>query len=1750
MGVVKYIVDLGLRTTEFEQKAKAANAILTDIGNNKVEVGIDFDKASVKDLDNFIKLIERKKPKIKAQILYDYNRFELSKAEKDLEQLETMAFGDNQKSKSTVRDYVKNLIMDINEGLASGIDPSEFEGKFQKIQDLMASYYSKFNKELFLDPEFDKGQSKQILALYDQISEKMYPKEEDLPIGDSHFFDNIKRIIEDRKKYINGLKTVISNIEAEGIVTGSGPRDMTVDYDKEEYEHVKKNIQEYKRLKSLKEEIAKINIEEYSGDIEDQQGVTDYFNKLADEYDKLNEKIQDLEGIENKSEEIKQQIILLQILKEAYSNTFNKTLDRLGKDVGGEYMDLFDERGVYSDNYKADINIDAIKARMNGILKELGVKAASGLGKVAHSFGEDRSNELMSLLTDDKPYITLESIMEGVAAAAQKAAEASKEDAENTKAAAGAAKEEERAKAGVGNSGEESDLDKEIAAIEKRKAEIIQLQEKIDEINVGSGAKGMRSPSKISDAMSGLNTKFISTMEEIKNLEASGDDSNEIKDRIKLLYAYAEAYAKAFKESIPKKYADNLDKRNEWLDKNVNSSAKNWDILKYDDINGVFQGLMNEASSEQIDLNMRLVELEQQRAEAQKNAAHAQQEGADSARQTADEEKRAADEAERRQKAEEKSESKQESDQSDRRQGSDSEKKQEEDLGDKTKGFNKEQFEAVNIILESINQSLKDISTSLGTVDEESGLNNLISSLKTVNDLINSISQKDFNVIFNEAPQGGSLETFLDKEINKVRERYSQAYDSIMEVGQKYGLGQHGVLEMLYGPDEKRTGFQDPSTFFDRFSKDALSQLDPKDYITRVQELIKYVKIARKEMSDLDEVYDPRYNGFFGDLNSLRLPTEDTQEVKRRLDNAVKQQQQQQQQASDVIKNAAAKSTQSVQQEDAAMRSVAMSAEEAAAAKEAFAKANEKLGASAEESAAKVKAEADAVDQVNNSTNQQAGNTPKSDNEYLKQIDNFKKFLSNGLAEKYMPDTVEELRTMLNSIGDPTNIGSMIDLTKTFPQALDDAKNKLNQILGRDPDKVKTFVDKLKSDIETFSKQPLADSLMNPEIEALRTMADNIADYESAQKLATALKEAVAQYKEYIQLQQKEDKAKAAINQKADTAKQRYKDIVDEGYVQKYLPDVYNDLQAAHVMLKPDEASIADFNKSLDEAAEKIKRNKQLQQEWADVVNDAFTLNNDLTGENYKTRGSLKVGDSGDTLAKRSHMIEEDIMGSEITPENVQRIRGEVQQLRKDADGALDGMKKDVLDIVSDLNSGRSKYIKNVGIRTKNDDDEPIPGGGVVDKLITDYEEKMKRAVSLVEEMKQRWGENTTQVKEASDAVENYNKKLAEDLVTSLRTRATDQRDKVSAALTNIKENKLTEYTPEYKAALENIVAVNNTILSQLDQIDFSKPFDSTALEKVVDVAKKAGPALDNAAKAMKGLASPSNIQELKGNIDHLLQKVNKDLSRGGLRGDLKNQYIDLQHELEKYSNALSDAKTQQEAFSKTDFKALAAQYDNLRATAIKLGQDGEGFLKKFSTAISNQSAQFLATYVSIQDMIRYSKEIAQTVVQTDSALVELRKVSNESNDRIQESFQKSAETAQEMGSTVTDVVNSTADWSRLGYDIGDAEELARVTTLFQKVGDNMTQESASQSLVSMLQGFQMDASQAERIVDSVNAVANNFAIDTAGIGDALQRSAAAFNAAGTDLNKSIALVTTANAVVQDPSSVGKHLPTWQVIVI
>ena len=52
----------------------------------------------------------------------------------------------------------------------------------------------------------------------------------------------------------------------------------------------------------------------------------------------------------------------------------------------------------------------------------------------------------------------------------------------------------------------------------------------------------------------------------------------------------------------------------------------------------------------------------------------------------------------------------------------------------------------------------------------------------------------------------------------------------------------------------------------------------------------------------------------------------------------------------------------------------------------------------------------------------------------------------------------------------------------------------------------------------------------------------------------------------------------------------------------------------------------------------------------------------------------------------------------------------------------------------------------------------------------------------------------------------------------------------------------------------------------------------------------------------------------------------------------------------------------------------------------------------------------------------------------------------------------------------------------------------------------------------------------------------NNFAITSAGIGEAMQRSASALYEAGNTFEESVALITAANSVIQNPEQVGEFI--------
>lgn len=211
-------------------------------------------------------------------------------------------------------------------------------------------------------------------------------------------------------------------------------------------------------------------------------------------------------------------------------------------------------------------------------------------------------------------------------------------------------------------------------------------------------------------------------------------------------------------------------------------------------------------------------------------------------------------------------------------------------------------------------------------------------------------------------------------------------------------------------------------------------------------------------------------------------------------------------------------------------------------------------------------------------------------------------------------------------------------------------------------------------------------------------------------------------------------------------------------------------------------------------------------------------------------------------------------------------------------------------------------------------------------------------------------------------------------------------------------------------------------------------------------------------------------------------------------------------------------------------------------AAGLKGNSAWQKFLKSFKVMSSYVTANMVFHFVK-----RQLRDMVNEVTAVDTAMTELRKVT-EATDAEFEAFAISAgQTGRTLGASVSDVINATSTFSRAGYNLPDAEELGRIATLYKNVGDGIDIDSASESLISVMKAFNIEAEDSIRIIDKINLVSNRAAIDSGGLGLALQRVASAMDAANNSLDETIALTTASNEVVQNPETVAHG---WRTVAL
>lgn len=343
----------------------------------------------------------------------------------------------------------------------------------------------------------------------------------------------------------------------------------------------------------------------------------------------------------------------------------------------------------------------------------------------------------------------------------------------------------------------------------------------------------------------------------------------------------------------------------------------------------------------------------------------------------------------------------------------------------------------------------------------------------------------------------------------------------------------------------------------------------------------------------------------------------------------------------------------------------------------------------------------------------------------------------------------------------------------------------------------------------------------------------------------------------------------------------------------------------------------------------------------------------------------------------------------------------------------------------------------------------------------------------------------------------------------------------------NQKINKLSSYTDGTKYTSEFKSRVSDEI-AKIQKLQFSNPNDVTILKQIDSEIQE----IINDSKLLENklVKQESHLADI---ISQMKIYRSENTNMSSSQKSSLNSMISSAEEL-AHSGKVTAEQIEQ----------IKIAFSGLKAEISETGRTGKNFFSQIGNRLTDMNSKFVAQFLSWQDWIMYIRQAAEMVIELNTKITELAKVSEDSVSQIYADFDSYANIAKEMGSTISDTIAATTAWSKNGYNIPDSKELAEVSLLYKNVGDGINIDEANESLVSTLKGFKLEADQAEHIVDVFNKVSNNEPISSSGIGDALQRSAASFNAANTSLEKSVALITATNSVLQDPEKVGNMWKT------
>lgn len=226
--------------------------------------------------------------------------------------------------------------------------------------------------------------------------------------------------------------------------------------------------------------------------------------------------------------------------------------------------------------------------------------------------------------------------------------------------------------------------------------------------------------------------------------------------------------------------------------------------------------------------------------------------------------------------------------------------------------------------------------------------------------------------------------------------------------------------------------------------------------------------------------------------------------------------------------------------------------------------------------------------------------------------------------------------------------------------------------------------------------------------------------------------------------------------------------------------------------------------------------------------------------------------------------------------------------------------------------------------------------------------------------------------------------------------------------------------------------------------------------------------------------------------------------------------------------------------------------------TVSEVGKSAETASKKTDTLgksmknTNNSAYDAMLTFQAANEVFQTSIEIigsmVEQVFELNDATIEFQKVSDLSGEALEDYVAQLSDVGNTVGRTGSEMIEAATEFRKSGFNDEDAAQLAKVSTMYQNISDEVISAGDSASfIISQMVAFgdSMDylgseADKAQHIIDAVNETSNRFAVSSADLAGSIGNVSSALSIGGNSFEEVLGLLTAGTEITRNASKVSR----------